>query len=101
MTMQLLAGAALAALIAAGSAGAAGPAAAPRCVTDKLGAETCRYPDGTTTQRSIDKLGVATFRDRDGTVTREKAYGERDAGAAVEVRGKTVARCRGQALCRR
>ena len=100
MTMQLLAGAALAALIAAaaGSAGAAGPIAAPRCVTDKLGAETCRYPDGTTTQRSTDKLGVTTFRDRDGTVTREKALPD---SVPVEVRGRTVARCRGQALCRR
>jgi len=98
MTMHLLAGAALATLIAS-SAGAAGNAGAPRCVIDKLGAETCRYPDGTTTQRTTDKLGVTTFRDRDGTVTRDKAYGVRDP-AALEVRGKTVARCRGQAPCR-
>jgi hypothetical protein len=102
MTTHLLAGSVLAALIAAaaGSAGAAGNAGAPRCVTDRRGTETCRYPDGTTTQRSTDKLGVTSFRDRDGTVTREKAAPE---AVAVEVRGKTVARCRadGQALCRR
>ena len=86
MTMHLLAGSALAALIAAaaGPAGAAGNAGAPHCIIDKLGAETCRYPDGTTTLRATDKLGVTTFRDRDGTVTREKAAPN---AVALEVRG--------------
>jgi len=104
MTTHLFAGSVLAALIGvvAGPVDAAGNAGTPRCITDKLRTETCRYPDGTTTQRSTDKFGVTSFRDRDGTVTRGKARAA-PAATAVEVRGKTVARCRadGRALCRR
>ena len=92
------------ALATGGSAPAAGNSSVPRCITDQAGTETCRYPDGTTTRRSTDRAGVVTFRDRDGVVTREKPeYGAK--AAVMDVRGKTVARCRddgrGNALCRR
>jgi hypothetical protein len=75
-----------------------------RCVTDSLGAETCRYADGTTTRRSTDKLGYETFRDRDGSVSRRKVE---TSSNYVEVngRGKVVERChyddKGHAMCRR
>jgi hypothetical protein len=87
-----------------GGAAAAGNANLPRCTSDARGAETCRYPDGSTTRRWVDRAGVLTFRDRDGAVTKERGGAMRST-AAVEVRGKTVARCRsepqGPALCRR
>jgi hypothetical protein len=87
-----------------GGATAAGNANLPRCTMDQEGGETCRYPDGSSTRRWVDRSGVASFRDRDGTVTRERGGSLRDA-AAIEVRGKTVARCpsdgKGLALCRR
>jgi hypothetical protein len=53
-----------------------------RCTTDSLGAETCRYADGTTTRRSVDKLGYET-----------------------NGRGRVVERChsddKGHTMCRR
>ena len=102
MTTQSLTRAAVLALSLAWAAGAV--AAEPvRCMTDKLGAETCRYADGTTTRRSSDRLGYETFRDRDGTTTRRKVDDSANA-VVVTTRGKTVARChddgKGHALCR-
>ena len=75
-----------------------------RCTTDSLGAETCRYADGTTTRRSVDKLGYETFRDRDGSVSRHKVE---TSSNYVETngRGRVVERChsddKGHTMCRR
>ncbi len=103
MRNRLSIGAGLAA-VTMGLAGAAWADEPVRCTTDSLGAETCRYADGTTTRRSTDKLGYETFRDRDGSVSRRKV----EAGSNyVEVngRGKVVERCRddgkGHIVCRR
>jgi hypothetical protein len=75
-----------------------------RCATDSLGAETCRYADGTTTRRSVDKLGYETFRDRDGSVSRHKVETSSDY-VEVNGRGRTVERChsddKGHTMCRR
>jgi hypothetical protein len=101
--MHLAIRAGLAALLL-GAAGAAWAEEPVRCTTDTLGAETCRYADGTTTRRSTDTLGYETFRDRDGSVSRHKVE---TSGNYVEVngRGRVVERChyddKGHAMCRR
>jgi hypothetical protein len=102
MTLHLSIGAALAVLLA--TAGAAWAEEPVRCTTDVLKAETCRYPDGTTTRRSTDALGYETFRDRDGTVTRQKVDTSSNA-VLVNGRGKVIERCHsdgnGHVICRR
>jgi hypothetical protein len=103
MRTQFSIGAGLAAmlLVVAGAAWAEAPA---RCTTDTLGAEICRYADGTTTRRSTDKLGYETFRDRDGSVSRRKVESS-STYVEVDGRGKVIARChyddKGHAMCRR
>ena len=101
MRMQLAIGPAIAVFAVSSAAWAQEPV---RCTTDALGAETCRYADGTTTRRLIDKLGYETFRDRDGATSRRKVQ---TSGTYVEVngRGKVVERCHyddhGHVMCDR
>lgn len=75
-----------------------------RCTTDTLGAETCRYADGTSTRRSVDKLGYETFRDRDGSVSRRKVETSSNY-VEVNARGRVVETChsddKGHTMCRR
>jgi len=103
MKPHLSIGAGLAMLLL-GAAGAAWAEEPVRCTTDTLGAETCRYADGTSTRRSTDKLGYETFRDRDGSVSRRKVE---TSSNYVEVnrRGKVVETChsddKGHTMCRR
>jgi hypothetical protein len=101
--MHLAIRAGLAALLL-GAAGAAWAEEPVRCTTDTLGAETCRYADGTTTRRSTDTLGYETFRDRDGSVSRHKVETSENY-VEVNGRGRVVERChyddKGHAMCRR
>jgi hypothetical protein len=103
MRTHLSIGTGLAAVVLA-AASAAAAEEPVRCITDTLGAETCRYADGTTTHRSTDKLGYETFRDRDGSVSRHKVE---TSSNYVEVngRGRVVETChsddKGHTMCRR
>ena len=103
MTMHLSMAAGLGALLL-GAAGTATAEEPVRCSIDNLGAETCRYADGTTTRRSTDKLGYETFRDRDGSVSRHKVE-TNSSYVEVNGRGRVVQRChyddKGHAMCRR
>jgi hypothetical protein len=103
MRLHLSIGSGLAAVLL-GAAGVAWAEEPVRCTTDTLGAETCRYADGTSTRRSVDKLGYETFRDRDGSVSRQKVQTDSNY-VEVNPRGRVTETChsddKGHTMCRR